>query len=461
MSRKLKVLLCCSIGLLGLVGLVLALPPGAIFELDGNSTVESTHDWNQLNTSVGEHTGLGGSIISTFIASENPPKIFTKGGSKDPIDVSSWTWKPADTVPDKDAITNAYAAEYVATDQFFFFGGERYATNGDSNIGVWFFQQNIGPQSDLSFGPGVHSNGDIFSVSAFTNGGGNPGISVYKWDTSCTKAQKSPVANLNGGPASCAAINLSLAFLSTAGVSCNVGDDACAVVNHGNITVGWPYANKFGGSANTVPDSGFFEAGIDVTALFPRGEAPCFSSFLLETRSSQEPSAVLKDFVQGAFNTCGEITVAKDCNCTGVTADFSQYVYSVNGTVHNTNSFGPFHSVVVTDGALTCTIGDVAAGATVAWGAGTAFPCSPQSSFTSTAKPATNTATVTWSRTVGGTTLGPNSTGLTTCDASAAACVLSPGIHIEKVCTATPVSNGGGPITIQVDYSFTVSNTGN
>src|SRR5947199_10762613 len=50
---------------------------------------------------------------------------------------------------------------------------------------------------------------------------------------------------------------------------------------------------------------------IDITELFGGipGNEPCISSFLMETRSSQTPDAVLKDFIGGGFNTCGEIIV--------------------------------------------------------------------------------------------------------------------------------------------------------
>ena len=89
----------------------------------------------------------------------------------------------------------------------------------------------------------------------------------------------------------------------------------------------WPYASKFGGSNNVVPAGGFFEGGIDITELFGGipGNEPCISSFLMETRSSQSTTAVLKDFVAGGFNTCGEITVHKDCNCDHITADGTLY----------------------------------------------------------------------------------------------------------------------------------------
>lgn len=42
-----------------------------------------------------------------------PQSIFTGGGSKDPLDISQWKYKDG-AVPDKDDITNAYAAAYNA-----------------------------------------------------------------------------------------------------------------------------------------------------------------------------------------------------------------------------------------------------------------------------------------------------------------------------------------------------------
>ena len=474
--RTYKRLTFLLVTILGLAGVVVAVAPGTVFDLDGNSALEhGLPDWNQLNGTTGFNGSPGGSLVRTFVASENPPKIFTQGGSKDPNNSTGWRWKAADTVPDKDTITNAYAAEYVAPGsghEIFVFGGERFAVNGDSNIGVWFFQQNIVPLTDGTFGPGQHQNGDIFAVSAFTTGGTNPTISVYKWNTACTKAIKNPLPAIVNGvlvntpPNTCADTNLELQFASASGSSCILGssDTACAATNAtGPITVSWPYASKFGGSNSVVPTGGFFEGGIDITELFGGipGNEPCISSFLMETRSSQTPDAVLKDFIGGGFNTCGEIIVHKDCNCDHITADGTAYQYSVGGTVTNTGQFTVLYDVVVSDSAgLTCPIGTVAAGATVAWGNGTAKPCSPSNSFTSTAKPASNTATVTWSRNPGGTTLGPNSSGLVTCDVSAAMCQANPGILITKVCTAGPVANNGR-IDILVNFSGLVSNQGN
>src|SRR2546426_5443741 len=170
-----------------------AVTPTSVFELDGDVT-NGNHgpafdDWNLLNGDCsvpgGGSGSAGGSNTRTCIGSENPPKIFTQGGSKDPLDISQWHWKPADTVPDKDTITHAYAASYTASpsgDKVVVVGGDRFAVNGDANIGAWFFQQNISLNSNGTFS-GVHVDHDVFLVSAFVGGGGTAVLTAYEWDS--------------------------------------------------------------------------------------------------------------------------------------------------------------------------------------------------------------------------------------------------------------------------------------
>src|SRR5437867_9717916 len=181
--------------------LALAVAPTSVFELDGNVADDPTNsiaDWNTLNgdcTVPGGGSGsAGGSNTRTCIGSENPPKIFTQGGSKDPLDISQWHWKPADTVPDKDTITHAYAASYTASpsgDKVVVVGGDRFAVNGDANIGAWFFQQNITLNSNGTFS-GVHVDHDVFLVSAFVGGGGTAVLTAYEWDSLCGNGVKNP-----------------------------------------------------------------------------------------------------------------------------------------------------------------------------------------------------------------------------------------------------------------------------
>jgi len=79
--------------------------------------------------------------------------------SKDPLDITQWKWKNGGT-PDKDAITNGYAAAYQAPDGHLMleFGADRFAVNGDANIGLWFFQQDVHPVGATGGGfSGTHS----------------------------------------------------------------------------------------------------------------------------------------------------------------------------------------------------------------------------------------------------------------------------------------------------------------
>jgi hypothetical protein len=78
----------------------------------------------------------------------------------------------------------------------------------------------------------------------------------------------------------------------------------------------------------TIPSPDFFEGAIDLTNLGLASE--CFASFLLETRSSAEVSAVLKDFAIGDF----QLNCTLDCSKV-VSADVCQggdltFTYSVN-----------------------------------------------------------------------------------------------------------------------------------
>src|SRR5439155_13017855 len=138
---------------------------------------------------------------------------------------------------------------------------------------------------------------------AFVGGGGTAVLTAYEWDSACARGVKNPA------PGQCAEAHLRLLG----------SNDTFAITNASPISdESWSYLAKFGGGTNTIPVGGFFEGGADLTALFAAsgaGDVPCFSSFMLETRSSQEPSAVLIDFVLGGFPV-SRISLNKACQCT-------------------------------------------------------------------------------------------------------------------------------------------------
>jgi hypothetical protein len=257
-----------------------------------------------------------------IVADRAPNSIFTGGGSKDDHDIPDWKYKNG-SVPDKDDITNAYAAGYTNSDDdiIVYFGMDRFATQGSANVGFWFFQDDVAPVSGgTTFGPGAHEVGDVLVLSEFDEGGTGVTIKVFEWVGTGGDEGGGTLQTLFGGetgdPADC---------VGPGGVP--AGDDVCATVNTSTINNGgtpdgipWNYDGK-GGTTNMAPGV-FFEGGINLTDMFEDtpGGTPCISNFLAETRSSFEVNAVLKDFVHSSFPLCGEKSGVKfhDLNADGV-----------------------------------------------------------------------------------------------------------------------------------------------
>jgi hypothetical protein len=125
-----------------------------LFELDRNATNDAAvlgEDWNNI------YTGPNTASASSFTFDGIGPTIFTGGGSKDDLNTTSWLHKSGST-PAKDELLDGFAARYGDN---VYFGADRYANNGDAVMGFWFFQQEITPQPNGTFGPGQHENGDI------------------------------------------------------------------------------------------------------------------------------------------------------------------------------------------------------------------------------------------------------------------------------------------------------------
>jgi hypothetical protein len=84
-------------------------------------------------------------------------------------------------VPDKDNLVDAYAALYNLGDTtYLFFGSDRYANNGDAQLGFWFFKNQVTINGDGTFN-GVHTIGDVLLLSDFTGGGGVSTIRLFRW----------------------------------------------------------------------------------------------------------------------------------------------------------------------------------------------------------------------------------------------------------------------------------------
>ncbi|GLQ30192.1 hypothetical protein [Litoribrevibacter albus] len=303
------------------------------FELDANAVDSNVaampDDWDHLTTPL--TTGI--------LSDPAPHTIFTTGGSKDIRDVSEWKHTEG-SVPDKDDISNAYAAAYVVDgDLIVYFGADRFANNGDAQIGFWFFQNEVGTMNDGTFS-GTHAIGDILVISDFSNGGDVSTIKVLEW-----------VGDRNGdsdgdgrldGPLQL--VDQSNGHVDAGTVFCTDSDYACAVANVDETPSPWPYIPKFG-TSGFFPQGSFFEGGVNITKLV--GNEVCLSSYLAETRSSTSPSAQLKDFVLGSFNTC-KISVEKSCPSGQYDPNTDTILYRVEGKVTN-EGFGSVTNIYVED----------------------------------------------------------------------------------------------------------------
>jgi len=341
-------------------------PPG-FFELEGNTREEGTRpgtDWGAL------YAGATPANLITFTgitADPAPASVYWKGGSKDIEDVTEW-WHRDGSVPDKDDITNAYAAAYTnptdvcvtggtpgacaqgqtpvhrAGDLIIYFGLDRFDNSGDAFAGFWFFQGEVGLDStranrfsgehvarryDPLF-PGDLTKslpGDLLVLVEYPQASGaHPEIKVYEWDPN----------DLDGDGN--AAPNLDL-LITQSNAECDSAGNklACAITNTTALTdpaePAWPYTAKDG--SHTLPFETFFEGGINVTRLL--GSTPCFAAFLAETRASRSETATLKDFVIDDFPVCG-IDVTKDCTADlnaagdGVDVTFSGILDNTGGS---------------------------------------------------------------------------------------------------------------------------------
>ena len=216
-------------------------------------------------------------------------------GSKDTLPISGWQCNKDNNVSSKTDIVNSYAASYSSGgSRFIYFAQERNTNTGDANVGFWFLQDGVSCTSNggATTFTGAHKDGDLFIVSAFSNGGTVSTIDVYRWVGGANGAlDPTPVAH---------------------GADCEgpaLGDDkACATSNkvsdgtNGTITTPWLTANKIDGVGHSLRTSMFFEGTVNLT--LSNLDDKCFNSFLGNTRSSTSLTATIFDFSGGTIGEC-------------------------------------------------------------------------------------------------------------------------------------------------------------
>jgi hypothetical protein len=317
-------------------------PNGGTLTIDGNSC-----DWSDLS----------GYPISTHIRDRFGNGVddqFTEG-TKDYFTAAASTWKIGQTKPKND-IANAAV---VLDGCLLYFAGDRTKVSGDAQIGFWFYLGGtaprvlkVSPDSSGDFYP-EHALGDLLILSDFTGGGRTGTVTIYTW-------VGTGGAYGNG--------TLDLATNVTGVVAINNDFPA-------DIPAGWDYPSA------QYPVNAFYEGRVNLCELEDVNGNPinfCFSSFLLEARSSQELTASLDDYVAGAFNVVPKVSINNQSVCSGQSATFTATVtggiapitYSFNGgpfTASNTFTINPATTsgtvtVVAKGGGTTACESEVATG---------------------------------------------------------------------------------------------------
>jgi len=500
--------------------------PSKVFQLEGNVTNESsicfsltangaftatppcsgvftlvnfganTDDWANI-ASASSHAEATSYISPNTSPAEainsGDDSIFTAGGSKDTLGISSGAWKWKNGKPQaKDDIEHAFAAAYTlpgtvnggsapcgganqpGCDTAIYFGMTRFDNSGDATAGFWFFQDgNVGlaggtlnankdPVCSVGSGcsfSGHHSNNDLLIVSDFSTGGVISSIAVYKWSCGASTG-----AACDGGG--------SLVLSQSSATTCNPvthSSSFCSVTNGtAGLQVPFGFLNKSG--QITLDHGELLEGGVDLNVVFPGG-LPCFSTFMAETRSSNSPTATLSDLTPPvSFPLCGA-SITKQCDSAAFVNDpqngSTTVQYNFSGTIKNTG-IGNLSNVVVSDtpggntvvsGSLFITQPDLSGSGGVL-GPGATVGYSGRFRTTSASSTQPNTATVN-ATSSGGTAISPASASWIVSPQAGlpASCIPSPGaLAITKECSVAVVQAASGGLTIRVDIDGTITN---
>jgi hypothetical protein len=260
--------------------------------IDGNP-----QEWTQANiNTIPIHSFIHDAFGNGVVDSQ-----FTEG-SKDFLFGADLRWTVSQTKAKND-IANAAA---LITDGKLFFAGDRTSNNGDAQIAFWFYLNGTAPHVRTDgvqdFAP-EHAIGDLLILADFTGGGRSANVTVLKWVETGGN-----VPNTNG----------TLNTTNIVGIVAQNNAGAAAV------PAGWIF------TGNTFATNEFYEGVVDLAGL--NLPSLCFSSFLLETRSSQSITASLDDFAAASFNAkpqpptvtgaercgVGELTLTASCNGSGV-----------------------------------------------------------------------------------------------------------------------------------------------
>ncbi|MEO7266339.1 MAG: hypothetical protein ABIW38_15590, partial [Ferruginibacter sp.] len=174
------------------------------------------------------------------------------------------------------------------------FAGDRSSNNGDAQIGFWFYLNGTHPvvlNGSNTFAP-EHVRGDLLVLADFTGGGRNGNVSVYRW--------------VGGEP-----VTLGSTYVPNSNNNLETTNISGAVAENNAtsypVPCGWDFFPR------NYETNEFYEGYIDLSLVV--GISPCFSTVLLETRSSQSITASLDDFIGGALGGVPSVTLNGGTRC--------------------------------------------------------------------------------------------------------------------------------------------------
>jgi hypothetical protein len=431
------------------------------FELDGNADSNGFlgSDWDLVNA------GGDGARAWTGVIRDLPEPAFaqlTGGKSKDIYDFPLWRHRSG-SPPDKDDITNAYAALFedeILHEFYLVFGMDRFDTSGDAQLGFWFLKDDVQAIAGGDFS-GAHQNGDLLVLVNFSQGGTVPNIEVWMW------MDGTVIPTAVGGSVECAN-----------GVI-PPGSDLCGIVNATNVPAPWAYENKDFGPTDTFPPGAFFEGAINLSVATP--DMACFTHFLVESRSSTSINATLKDFASGGFPVCGlDVYLACSAGSSFVDADGVSVVSTYEVELENDGVGTVFDLTLREDVTLepgeSCAIISVAGAALVTpvdlpSGVDVVIPLVPSQidPFNSVTlevqcdtfkNPLVNAFTAKAATTDGGDLTLNYSEAMTVGEASACSVVPNRQASIETTCQDVRLMKMDGTLVVEVLVDITVTNTG-
>ena len=247
-------------------------------------------------------------IIDGYDAADS--SIFT-GGSKFNNDPNTWMWKLGKP-PGKDDIDNAMF--FFSSDSlgniWFIGSGDRKKTNGNTYLDFELLQNPLNKNTDgtfISLGiDGGRTIGDLVISITYTNGGTDPQLFIYQWDSTAPGEFGYTMINPAAGTS----------FLAT-------NSDSAVVVPYG----------AFG--SDTYQVSAFTEIACNLNDLIS-GSYSCvdIKTVIIKTKASQSINAVLKDFiipVQVDISSAPVVSVNSETICFGDSATLTATVLSGTG----------------------------------------------------------------------------------------------------------------------------------